>query len=1514
MPALLGGKRIIMYSSKILKWLHYAIIGTNRNKTYRHILLKEVPSQHREVIQELRQYVQDAHEDARRHFRGLANDSLNPFEEQIECDPIKGYPEKLHLQTLKAYFGEIFVAIIAQNFSPLEVTNWEVPAFLFRLHRVAFQHIEAINKMGVEPKPLPGRTGDDCLAFQRDSSGKIVRVMYCEAKCTADHDSDMLLDAYKKVDESIPVDFSAYMEVLRERNSPSAMQWVDALREVWLPERPNYERYDLISYICGRHPKRKTTWHLESKPYKNYKAKRKLEAVETHLYNVDSLIREVYCVEHPPEKAMQPDRTQQDQTTTQPSRETLELAGKLRDNLAGATISKSLARLISEHTLLGAGGSGLVSWSDTETTDRLDDALRLLEAAFAEREGGNDNWRESIRRVGEILEWLSHSQLNKDGLPTRLLAAAAYQLARYPARSSGLLNAYSREENESNILKFLLKAEFPNLLSTLSTYWAQSQYNEIGKPPLSWENSDELNNQLQQRILKETIASLGILCATMRWDEEPRLENAIAKLKSVGDVLLYGDDRYSWLLAKLCVEAAEVYIRTSMRYNLIPLTKKLTDTGAIALERYLRQCYQTNKALAWPSQVKGIEKLVSEDSFVLCTPTGSGKTTIAELAILQSLFSEAFNNQYLFPPYSNSALLAIYLVPSRALAAEVESKLSRVLRNLNEPPINVTGLYGGTDWGPTDAWLTAGEQTVLICTYEKAEALIRFLGPLFLHRVSLVVLDEAHLIQFDGQKVNLQKADSRALRLETLGSRLFTYLDQSLGRVIALSAMASGIENSLAEWVTGQKNEAPAKTSYRSVRQLIGRLECYPNREFEIQYDLLDGASLEYREGTTRERPYIPNPFEKNLPNVEGYKTGAELRLRPYLFWAALHLASRDEAGRQHAILISITQSISAYAGDLLDLLENTWANIQLPIFFQPPQDEEKAALWEKCLRSCEDYFGKDSNEYKLLQRGIVVHHGRMPGLMARLLVDLVQEQVVHLVLATSTLSEGVNLPFETILIPSIRRRTKPISVREFGNLVGRAGRPGYGTEGRSLVVLDSRNNYVAQQYRREYEHLIAEFQAQGQAQNEATQARSPLAELLLHLEETWRHIPGVGGTKDFLAWLEQTEPLKAKSNIDEDSTLAAIETLDTLDSLLLSGIVELEQIAHEEISADQLEERLRQIWQRSYAHYAAKEESRLQEIFVRRGRALQTKIYPNSHQRRRLYRTGLPPHQGSQLLDIYPSFKESLQKGSEYALWTPKARLDYIQDLARLLISVPKYKPVDKSQQSNTKWSEVLQWWLSPLSVKKKKTINVSAWYRYVSDNFVFRFNWGLGSIIALAADEALNGALLEPSLDNWSLLELPWIALWLKELIIWGTLEPVAAYLLSKNLEVTRASAEEVAKSYYGEQPLELDANELLNAATIRDWTTQRYSREKKLTLSRPQDHIPVKLSQDFSKVKDLRWRVFPVDMGNAIHWFDPAGILLATSERPISWSDSYLNGYDFVLNINEKTVSSEAYLSSR
>jgi hypothetical protein len=591
--------------------------------------------------------------------------------------------------------------------------------------------------------------------------------------------------------------------------------------------------------------------------------------------------------------------------TIQPSGDTLQLARAIRESLASSTLPRSLARLYSHSTLLRTGQAGLASWQEGETDERLSDAMRLLEAAAIERETegirwqDTNTWRESMRRAAEVLEWLSPTSLNPEERPIRLLAAAAYQLAGYPARSSSLLREESSEEYpESTMLRFLLKTEFSHLQAQLTAYWARSL--DAGLPEettLPWSDQEALTLRLQQQIIKEAAAALGVLCAVMRWGDESRLEKALSKLEAVSDVLLHGEDSYSWILARLCTEVLAVYDQSALRHYTEQLAITMSEAGKAVVERYVRQNYLQHKSLAWPSQIRGIERLIGDESFALCTPTGSGKTVVAELAILHSLFVAPSSQE--LGEAAEAASLALYLVPSRALAAEVESKLDSVLRDLHDPPITVTGLYGGTDWGPTDAWLTARNFTLLICTYEKAEALIRFQGPQFLRRVSLVVMDEAHLIQFDGKFDNLRKAESRPLTMEALGARLLTYLDRSKSKIIALSAVASGMENALASWVTGKPGAIPAKTLYRSTRQVIGRLECLQNRGFTMFYDIMDGADLQFEPGnpSVENTPYIIRPFPP-CPVAPAWERGKEVRLRPFLLWSALHLAAQYYANQ----------------------------------------------------------------------------------------------------------------------------------------------------------------------------------------------------------------------------------------------------------------------------------------------------------------------------------------------------------------------------------------------------------------------------------------------------------------------------------------------------------------------------------------------------------------------------------------------------------------------------------------
>ena len=1151
----------------------------------------------------------------------------------------------------------------------------------------------------------------------------------------------------------------------------------------------------------------------------------------------------------------------------------------------------------------------------------LYDAMRLTSAGLLEKELGIEGWDNSLRRAGEILEWLSHSQLNPNNLPLTLFSSAVYQLAGYPARATGLLNANELTDNQSRILYFFLKADFRSLQQSLTEFWS-TQTSAPSIFPLPWHDTATLSERIHDWITTETTSAIGVVCSFMRWGDETRVLPAIEKLSAIADLLLHGTDPYSWLLAKLCAEVAQIYYETSTRITLAALASSMSESGGKAIEAYLRYCYSSTKSLAWRSQKKGIEHLNLAGSFALCTPTGSGKTTVAEVAILQSLFRDSTQPvEEISDSITNlpKQPLALYLVPSRALATEVESKLTRVLAQLTGEKVIVTGLYGGNDWGPTDAWLTADERTVLICTYEKAEALIRFLGPLFLNRVSLIVIDEAHNVQYEGNLATLISGESRSLRLESLCARLLTHLDSAYCRILALSAVVVGLETLISNWVTGTLDSKPVQTSYRSTRQLIGSIECFTTGKTEIRYDLLDDASLKFQAEGRSDSPFIPNPFPFcSVPDLWRYD-GPDKRIRPHLLWAALHLAQPDTNGQPHAVLISVMQNIGGYADDFLQLLKTEWLNSKIPDFFVPPTDRKNLELWQLCLASCEDYFTKDSREYELLENGIVLHHGKMPGLLARLLIQLIDEKIVKVVLATSTLSEGVNLPFETVLIPSLLRGQKPLSTREFRNLVGRAGRPGYGTEGRSLVLLpakipgDSKSKEI-NSARKRYTDLIRDL-GTGKIAVSGSKSQSPLAELLMHIYQIWHRISGSNSSDEFFDWLERTAPIEDRSeNVENTSIIEAINSVDSLDAILLAVIVETEQAQEGEIDLTVLEEKLQQIWQKTFARFANERETSLNKIFVKRGLVLKSTIYPTKQRRRQLYRTGLPPADGDLLIQAYHELLPHLRTGEEYAKWKPDQRYQYIEVIVRRIGELPHFTLPEKAGRRKQNWQDVLKWWLNPAeAVTKPERKQISDWHSYVSQGFTYRFNWGLGSLISLAMDAAFDGKVYTPSLEDWPLTKLPWSIFWLKEMITWGTLEPIAAYLLSKRIEITRANAEAKAREYYRiYENSGIDSNDLLDASKIRQWVDSLLQASQNLSGNHGFHKIQVELLRDFSAVTPKLWRVLPLVSDNDCRWVDPAGFPLAVSDKIKDWNHNQLHQYDFWLNPQEMVVTSVAYLS--
>lgn len=90
--------------------------------------------------------------------------------------------------------------------------------------------------------------------------------------------------------------------------------------------------------------------------------------------------------------------------------------------------------------------------------------------------------------------------------------------------------------------------------------------------------------------------------------------------------------------------------------------------------------------------------------------------------------------------------------------------------------------------------------------------------------------------------------------------------------------------------------------------------------------------------------------------------------------------------------------------------------------------------------------FGKTLRD--LLNQGIAVHHAGMLPRYRRLVERLAQRGLLQVICGTDTLGVGINVPIRTVLFTSLVKfdgsRSRHLSAREFHQISGRAGRPGF--------------------------------------------------------------------------------------------------------------------------------------------------------------------------------------------------------------------------------------------------------------------------------------------------------------------------------------------------------------------------------------------------------------------------------------------------------------------------------------
>src|SRR3989338_2677346 len=167
-----------------------------------------------------------------------------------------------------------------------------------------------------------------------------------------------------------------------------------------------------------------------------------------------------------------------------------------------------------------------------------------------------------------------------------------------------------------------------------------------------------------------------------------------------------------------------------------------------------------------PAQEKAIKKgLLDGKSLLVCTPTASGKTLIAELASVKSIIEGKGK--------------AIYIVPLKALATEKYKEFKKRYDRLFKIAISIG------DMDSADEYLL--DYDFIITTSEKLDSLMRHRAP-WLKYVKVVIIDEIHLLNDAGRGPTLEI--------------IITLLKELLKNVqlVALSATI-GNPKELSEWL-----------------------------------------------------------------------------------------------------------------------------------------------------------------------------------------------------------------------------------------------------------------------------------------------------------------------------------------------------------------------------------------------------------------------------------------------------------------------------------------------------------------------------------------------------------------------------------------------------------------------------------------------------------------------------------------------------------------------------------------
>jgi helicase len=346
---------------------------------------------------------------------------------------------------------------------------------------------------------------------------------------------------------------------------------------------------------------------------------------------------------------------------------------------------------------------------------------------------------------------------------------------------------------------------------------------------------------------------------------------------------------------------------------------------------------------------------------------------------------------------------AVYLTPLRALANEKFDEFRKYTTLAKKDGRRIRVGISTGDFDSTDPWLERYD--IIITTNEKADSLLRHRAK-WMDEISLVVADEVHL---------LNEAE-RGPTLEVVLARLMQVNPDI--QILALSATINNVDE-IAGWLKAQH----VTTEWRPVA---------------LKEGVLLHEEIQYRDGDARKIEKKSRDPTINLA-LNTVKTGGQALIFASTRKNAVTLAKKVAGEVVGALSKPARRSLEHEANRILAAGERTSLG-------------ETLAELVKC--------------------GTAFHHAGLGSGHRKIIEDSFREGKIKVLTATPTLAFGVNLPARTVVIQDYRRYEAgygyyPISVLEYKQMAGRAGRPKYDKTGEAILIAKTSDeaDYLVQSY-----------------------------------------------------------------------------------------------------------------------------------------------------------------------------------------------------------------------------------------------------------------------------------------------------------------------------------------------------------------------------------------------------------------------------------------------------------------